>query len=264
LTVGRENANRANGMTFDRQGRLLTCEGSRNPGGTRRVARYEADGKVTVLAETYDGKKLNSPNDVVVDAQDRVWFTDPRYVAGDVLEQPGEFVYRIDNPGEAGAKTVRVLGPGEVVRPNGICVSPDGKTLYVADSPQSTLEGSKRLLLAYDISADGSLANRRVVHDFGKGRGIDGMRVDRKGLIYGTAGVAGKTSDAGIYVFDPSPNIGGKSLLRVIPVPETPGNCCWGGEDGRTLYVTASRSLYAMRLDTPGYVVFPAKWPAEK
>ena len=259
LTVWREKAGRANGMTFDRQGRLIACEGSRAPGGNRRVVRYETDGSLTVLADKHAGKKLNSPNDAVVDGQDRVWFTDPRYV-GDRsdMEQESEAVYRIDHPGTDKSAVVRVLGKGEVLRPNGIAVSPDGSTLYVADSPAD--RGARRLLLAYRIGADGSLSGRRVLHDFGENRGVDGMRLDRSGRIYGTAG-SGKTS--GIYVFDPK-RPDNDTLVQVIPLPETPGNCGWGGPDGRTLYVAATRSLYALRLGTPGFGVFPAKWPAEK
>jgi gluconolactonase len=254
LTVWREKANRANGMTFDAEGRLITCEGSRNPGGARRVARRERDGTVTVLADSYGGKKLNSPNDAVVDRAGRVWFTDACYLKPkDDVEQDCEGVYRIDRPGTPQAKVVRVLGKGEVVRPNGIAVSTDEKTLYVSDSPGE--KGVRELLLAYDIAADGSLSGRRVVYDFGPERGIDGMRLDRDGLIYGTAGAGAKS---GIYVIDPRDRSSPGKLVMTVPLPETPGNCAWGGPDGRTLYVTASRGLYAIRFPARGSGLFPA------
>jgi gluconolactonase len=259
LTVHRERAGRANGMTFDRRGRLIACEGSRAPGGNRRVARYEPDGSVTTLADRYNGRRLNSPNDVTVDQLNRVWFTDPRYIGPrEDIEQDCEAVYRIDHPGTGRARVVRVLGRDWVARPNGIAVAANGATLYVADTPLSP--GTRNRLLAFSIRADGSLTGGRIVVELGEGRGIDGFRLNRRGIIYAAVIDRRDGGRSGIAEIDPN----GAGWVRLIPTPEVPGNCAWGGPDGRTLYVTASRSLYSLECETPGYVLYPALWPNER
>ena len=235
----RNPSGRANGLDFDPQGRLVACEGA-NSGGHRRVSRTENDGSITVLADKYEGKRFNSPNDLTMDAKGRVYFTDPRYVGGDPLELDKQSVYRIDSDG----KVTRIIA--DVTKPNGIILSPDMKTLYLAESHPK----GDRLLLAYPLNEDGSVGAKKVLHDFGGDRGIDGMCVDGHGNIYGTAG-QGKT--AGVVIFTPA----GKKI-GFIPTPETPTNCVFGGQDRKMLYVTAGRSLYRIPLNAEGFAVF---WP---
>src|SRR5262249_10294168 len=146
---------RSNGLTFDAQGRLVACEGA-NTGGNRRVSITEKDGKVRTLADKYDGKRLNSPNDLVIDTKGRIYFSDPRYVGDEPRELDHESVYRIDPDGTV----TRVVK--DVEKPNGLAISPDMKTLYVAES-NSGPKG-KRLLLAYPLKEDGSVGERKVLH----------------------------------------------------------------------------------------------------
>src|SRR5262249_16062556 len=166
------------------RGRLISCEGG--PGGRRRLVRTDMDtGNVTVLTERYEGKRYNSPNDVCVDARGRVWFTDPRY--GDDrsdLEMDVEGVYRIDE----GGQVTRVLGQPQVQRPNGLAVTPDGKTLYVIDS--NPAPGGNRKIWAFELTDAGMPQKQRVVYDFGKGRGGDGMRLDMRGNLWVAAGIS--------------------------------------------------------------------------
>jgi gluconolactonase len=240
-TEFRKPSGRANGLDFDPKGRLVACEGA-NTGGNRRVTVTEKDGTIRVLADRWKGKRFNSPNDLTIDTQGRVYFTDPRYVGGEPREIDTESVYRIDPDG-----TVTQIITG-VNKPNGIILSPDMKTLYLAENDPK----GDRHLLAFDLKKDGSVDNKRVLHDFGKDRGIDGMCVDMKGNIYATAGV-GKTG--GVHVFSAK----GKKL-EFIPVPETATNCVFGGKDRKILYITAGRSLYRIPLAIEGFAVF---WPKE-
>lgn len=237
-TVYRDKSGRANGLDFDPEGRLVACEGA--AGGNRRVTRTDKDGKVTVLAERWMGKKFNSPNDVTIDARGRIYFTDPRYGGNEPREIDTESVYRIDHDG----KVTQFIT--DVEKPNGVLVSPDMKTLYVADSNPR----GKRQLLAFPLKEDGSVGAKKVLHDFGEDRGIDGMCADAKGNIYGAAG-RGKTG--GVHVFSPE----GKKLA-FIPTPETPTNCVFGGKERKTLYVTAGKSLYRVELQAVGFAVY---WP---
>lgn len=238
-TVFRQPSGRANGLDFDPQGRLVAAEGA-NKGGNRRITSTEKDGTVRVLAEHWQGKRFNSPNDLTIDLRGRVYFTDPRYVGDEPREITTESVYRIDPDGTV----AQIIA--DVKKPNGIAISPDMKTLYLADSNP----GTNQYLLAYPLRADGTVGAKRVLHDFGKNRGIDGMSVDTQGNIYGAAGSG---AQGGIYAFDPK----GKRLA-FIPTPEAPTNCVFGGKDRKTLYVTAGKSLYRVRLNVPGFAVF---WP---
>jgi len=240
--VFREPSGRANGLEFDRQGRLYAAEGNSTDGG-RRVSRTEKNGKVSTLADSYNGKKLNSPNDLCIDTRGRVYFTDPRYGDRKGIEQDKESVYRIDT----GGKVTRIID--DVQRPNGILISPDAKTLYVADNNSD--EGGNRTLNAYDVSPTGQVSNKRVLYDFAPGRGIDGMALDRDGNIYATAGAREK---AGVYVITPQ----GKQLA-FIKTPEDPANCTFGGADRKTLYITAGQSLYRIKLNATGYLLYPPK-----
>jgi gluconolactonase len=238
-TEYRKPSGRANGLDFDAMGRLVAAEGA-NTGGKRRITRTEKDGAIKVLADRWQGKRFNSPNDLTIDARGRIYFTDPRYVGKEPIEIPVEGVYRIDADGTV----TQIIA--DVRKPNGIILSPDMKTLYLAESDPA----GKRRLLAYVLNDDGSVGSKKVVHDFGKDRGIDGMCVDTKGNIYGAAG-QGKTG--GVHVFSPE----GKRLA-FIPTPETPTNCVFGGQDRKMLYVTAGRSLYRIHLEAEGFAIF---WP---
>ncbi len=235
----RKPSGRSNGLKFDVQGRLIACEGA-NTGGGRRISITEKDGTVRTLADRWMGKRFNSPNDLTLDRQGRVYFTDPRYVGDEPRELDKEGVYRVDPDGAV----TRIID--DVTKPNGIVLSPDMKTLYLAESHPR----GDRLLLAYPLKADGTVGPKKVLHDFGKGRGIDGMCIDVQGNLYATAG-DGKTG--GVYVFTPA----GKQI-GFIATPETPSNCTFGGHDHKTLYVTAGRSLYRVRLGAEG---FSPSWP---
>jgi gluconolactonase len=226
-TVFREPSGRSNGLKFDREGRLVACEGA-NTGGNRRISITEKDGTVKTLADRWMGKRFNSPNDLALDAKGRIYFTDPRYVGNEPLELDAQSVYRIDRDGTV----TRVIS--DVRKPNGIVLSPDQKTLYLAES--NVAPKRSRQLRAYSLKEDGTVGPTKVLHDFGADRGIDGMTVTSEGLIVATAG-ANKT--AGVYVFTQE-----GSKIGFLPTPEDPSNCCFGGKDLKTLYVTAGKSLY--------------------
>jgi gluconolactonase len=240
-TEFRNPSGRANGLDFDSQGRLVACEGA-GSGGNRRVSITEKNGKVRTLADRWQGKRLNSPNDLTIDAKGRIYFTDPRYGDQEGRELTKESVYRIDPDGTL----TRIIA--DVQKPNGIILAPDMKTLYLADSNP----GGNQHLLAFPLKADGNVGPKRLLHDFGKGRGIDGMCVDSHGNLYGAAGLGKK---GGVYVFTP----GGKQLA-FIPVPEAPTNCVFAGKERRMLYVTAGKSLYRIKLRIKGFAIF---WPKD-
>jgi len=212
----------ANGNTLDNEGRLVTCQHT-----GRNVVRTEKDGKITVLVDSHDGKKLNSPNDVAVKRDGTVWFTDPPYgVPKDQKkEQEGNWVYRFDPETK---KTAIVCKDFDM--PNGIAFSPDEKRLYIADSGKGQRVG------AFDVKADGTLSGAV----WWAAGGSDGLRVDGKGNIYTTAG-----DGARIY------NAEGKRIAT-ITIPEHPANCAFGGEDFKTLFVTARTGLYSVKLKVGG------------
>jgi dipeptidyl aminopeptidase/acylaminoacyl peptidase/sugar lactone lactonase YvrE len=233
----------ANGMRFDSKGRLVACCGE---GGARAVVRYEKDGKKTVLADHYNGKRLTAPNDLCFDHEGRVYFTDPCYGTRPKDGQEKYAVYRIEaKDGEpVPNKVTRVID--DVDTPNGIALSPDGKTLYVADS--AARKDGPHLLLAYDV-LPGTCKRRAVLHDFKERRGIDGMVVDTDGNIYATA-ESGERS--GVYVFSPA-----GVQLGFLHTPETATNCTFGDRDLKTLYVTAGTSVYKVRLNATGLPAWP-------
>lgn len=235
----RNPSGRANGLDFDPKGRLVAAEGA-NKGGNRRVTRTETDGSITVLADKWMGKRFNSPNDLTIDRKNRVYFTDPRYVGSEPREIDTESVYRIDPNGTV----TQIIA--DVQKPNGIILSPDMKTLYLADNHPT----KNRYLLAYPLNEDGTVGKKKILHDFAPDRGIDGMAIDIKGNLYATAG-KGKT--AGVTIFNPD----GKKI-GFIPTPEDPSNCVFGGEDRKMLYITAGRSLYRIHLTIDGFAVY---WP---
>lgn len=218
LTTFRENSGGANGLYFDRKGNLLACEG-----GNRRVTSISPDGEVTVLADSYNGKKLNSPNDLWIDPHGGVYFTDPRYGSQDGLELDGFHVYYITPDRN---RLVRVID--DLVKPNGVVGTRDGKTLYVADAG-----GNKTY--AYAVQPDGSLKDRRLVTE----QGSDGMTLDEHGNVYLTRGT--------VTVYSPQ----GKQIAT-IETPEAPANVCFGGRDNRTLFITARTGFYAIPMQVRG------------
>lgn len=208
----------ANGLYFDDKDNLLICEG-----GRRQVTMVTPGGDTKVLADKYQGKKFNSPNDLWLDGKGGIYFTDPRYGNRDNMEMEGEHVYYITPSGE---KVIRVID--DMVRPNGLIGTPDGKTLYVTDHG-----GGKTF--QYSINEDGTLSEKTLFVE----RGSDGMAIDEKGNIY-------LTTDA-VEVYSPE----GK-LVEKIEIPERPANVTFGGKDNKMLFVTARTSLYAIRMNVTG------------
>ncbi|MDA2923947.1 SMP-30/gluconolactonase/LRE family protein [Acidobacteria bacterium AH-259-L09] len=246
----RRPSHRANGLAFDAEGRLIACEGNGRDGG-RRITRMDlSTGKVEVLAERYQGKRLNSPNDLVIERQGGIYFSDPRYGSQAGRELETEDVYRIDPDGSL----TRVATKPDIHKPNGLIISPDGKMLYVADTKSEPMREAR--LMAFDIQEDGSLSNGRSIYSFGSGRGIDGMAIDVEGNIYGAAGNNNNPPEnhAGIYIISPA-----GELLKRIPIPEdTVTNCTLGGPDLKTLYVTAGKNLYQIRVKNRGHLLYPS------
>lgn len=257
-SVFREPSHRTNGQTFDREGRLLHCEGAEfGPGGGRRVTRTDlATGEYDVLTDRYEGQRYNSPNDICVDGRGRIYFTDPCYGDRSQMEMSIEGVYRIDLDG----RVTRILAQPTVERPNGLAVTQDCRRLYVVDSCPTP--GGARKIWAFDLDEAGQPSNQRLVYDFAPGRGGDGMRLDVAGNLYVAAGIyrprhANETADVppGIYKISPS----GQLLGRIAIEEDVITNLAFGGPDGRTVYITAGKTLFTARVDTPGQVAFP-KW----
>ncbi|HYT95063.1 MAG TPA: SMP-30/gluconolactonase/LRE family protein, partial [Gemmataceae bacterium] len=244
LDVWNADSRDANGMRFDARGRLVACCGE---DGARAVVRFEKDGKRTILADRYNGKRLTAPNDLCFDRQGRVYFTDPCYGRKPADGQERFAVYRIEAAGGEPIpnKVTRVID--DVDTPNGIAISPDNKTLYIADN--AARKNGPHTLVAYDIFPDGTCKRRAVLHDFREGRGIDGMVLDTRGNIYATAGSGKQT---GVYIFTPT-----GTQLGFIRTPETATNCTFGDKDLRTLYITAGTSVYKIRLNATGFLSYP-------
>jgi gluconolactonase len=239
VSVYRAPSNMANGNTRDRQGRLLSCEHM-----GRRVTRTEYDGSITVLADSYDGKPLNSPNDIVVSTDGSIWFSDPpfglqNHYEGTIGRQelPAS-LYRID--GETGALE---MISSDLAAPNGLCFSPDEKLLYVVDSRAKP----NRLIYVFDVRAGGRLSNRRVLIDCGEGTS-DGIRCDVDGNLWCGWGMGSEALD-GVRVFDPS----GRPMGQ-IHLPERCANICFGGAHGNQLFMAAGKALYRVFVNTRGAV----------
>ena len=247
LSTYRESSNAAFGLLIDPQSRLIACEGSRFvrngvqiQGEMPRVTRTDLrTGEIEVLADSFEGEPLGRPNDVTIDSQGRLYFTDP----------DGRAVYRIDEPG----RIERILGADDVQWPNGIQISPDDATLYVVES--NPAERGARMIRAYDLQSDGTVRNMRVHYNFSPGRSADGMSIDIEGNLYAAAGLhrlrgTSETLDTkpGVHVISPE-----GELVEIIPIPEdTVTNTSFGGPDMRTLYVTAGKTLYSVRTEIPG------------
>jgi gluconolactonase len=230
VTTFRCPSGNSNGLTLDRNGRLIACEHS-----TRRVTRTGIDGTITVLADSYQGKRLNSPNDVVVRSDGSIYFTDPSYGLGSPpkwKEQPVNGVYKVAPDGKI------TLLADDFNMPNGLAFSPDESVLYVDDTAEKTIR-------RFDVSADGSISNGRIFLQMqGAEPGApDGMKVDQQGNIY-------CTGPGGIWIAGSS----GRYLGRIL-MPEQPANFGWGDADWRSLYITARTSIFKLRFKVPGIPV---------
>jgi gluconolactonase len=219
------------GNTFDRRHRLIDCASV-----LRAIIEVTPDGKYKILADRYEGKKLNSPNDVIVGPDGAIYFTDPTLdlVAGEKQELPFQGVFRLDESGK-----LRLLTK-DLIQPNGLAFSPDGKHFYVDDD-------EKRNIRVYDAAPDGTLSNGRVFGEEpgGKDDGVpDGIKVDKSGNLF-------VTGPKGIWVWDVNGN-----HLGTIVLPEQPANLTWGEKDYRTLYITATTSVYRLAMKTQGYVPY--------
>ena len=250
------DTNRGNGLALGPDRCLYCCEMGTDTDG-HQVSRYDRDGGKTVVADAYDGARLNSPNDLVFDSAGRLWFTDPDYDDQDNLEAGHFSVYRLapaGDPGDTDADDWEISRvTHDTTNPNGLLFSRDEATLYVAESPYG--EANDRELRAYPVEDGGeSLGDYEVLHDFGPHRGIDGMCLTEAGNVVATAGW--ETSGPGglLYVFTPKGRV-----LETHPYPsDRPTNCAFGGEDLRTLYVTGfDGHLYRAKTDRIGYPVPP-------
>ena len=219
----------ANGNTTDADGRLITCEHR-----SRTVVRNAHDGSMETVADTYKGGKLNSPNDAAVRSDGTIWFTDPPYGLNQrPKEQKGNYVFRLDPAAKTPEEKLRAVIL-DIQWPNGICFSPDESKLYVANS-----DLSNPVIYVTPFKPDGTLGTPQPLFRIDKGI-PDGIRCDADGRIWSSAG-------DGVHVFSPE----GKLLGKVL-VPESPANLCFGGDDGKTLFVTARTSLYAIKTNVTG------------
>ncbi len=225
LSIFREDSGGSNGLYFDKKGWLLACEM-----GGRRLVTTSPKCKVTVLADEYDGKKFNSLNDLWITPKGGIYFTDPRYGNRDGMEQGGEHVYYMPPDRK---KVIRVID--DMVRPNGVIGTPNGKTLYVADH-------GGRKTFSYKIGKDGTLSKKKLFAS----EGSDGMTIDNEGNIYLTTRAVRVYSKKG-------------KLIETIAVPEGPANVCFGGKDNQTLFITARTSLYSIKMRVKGVPPLPSK-----
>ncbi|MBK9360632.1 MAG: SMP-30/gluconolactonase/LRE family protein [Rubrivivax sp.] len=248
VSVFRQPSNHANGHARDRQGRLVSCEHR-----TRRITRTEYDGSITVLADRCDGKRLNSPNDIVCAHDGSLWFTDPPFgIAGWWEGEPAtpegpQAVYRL-HPGSGQLQPVIT----DLAGPNGLAFSPDERVLYVVESRAAP----HRLIWAYDVGADGALSGRRVIVDADGPGALDGFAVDARGHLWcgwGSDGRPGADAEGldGVRVFTPEGH-----AIGHIHLPERCANVCFGGRRRNRLFMAASHSLYALFVNVQGAVAW--------
>jgi gluconolactonase len=244
VSVYRQPSMNSNGNTIDREGRLLTCEHS-----GRRVTRTELDGSITIIADKYNGKKLNSPNDVVVASDGSIWFTDPVYGIGGFYEgikadpeQEKHNVYRVD-PKSGDIKVV----VDDFVEPNGLAFSPDEKKLYIIDTGFTDGADNPSHIRAFDVDlAAGKLSNSKVFAEMPKPSITDGLRTDRDGRVWCSVGW-GDPNEDGVRCYTADGDLLGK-----IHIPETVANLCFGGQQRNRLYICGSSSLYAVYTSVQG------------
>jgi gluconolactonase len=254
-TVFRSPSGMSNGLKFDADGNLLAAEGADY--GGRRVTRTDMKtGKAYIIAATFEGRPFNSPNDITIDEKGRIYFSDPRYLGHEPIDQPVQAVYRIDTDGSIH----RIIT--DAGKPNGVCVSPDQKTLYVVAHDNGShgigripatapLAKGRMALLAYDLAADGSAKFRKTLVDYSPQDGPDGMVADVEGNLW--VAVRDETRP-GIYAYSPE----GKELAYIKT--EIPTNVGFGrGAEGKTLYITAGKSLYRIKVNKEGYHLPPRK-----
>jgi gluconolactonase len=247
LTVYREQSGGANGLAFDRQGRLLACEGSAG-----RVTRTDMKtGGIEVLADQFEGQPLGAPNDLALDAKGRVYFTS-RF-GTNLKHGQVNGVYRIDPDG----RVARLLATPQVDMPNGIVASPDDKLLYLIDADPR--ENHARRIRAYELKSDGSLGQERLLFDFYPGRSGDGMAIDAEGNLYVAAGLhrrrgTSETLDTrpGVHVISPA----GERVAYVETPEDTVTNCTFGGPDLKTLYITCGKKLMSIRTRIAGKALY--------
>ena len=249
LSTFRQPSNRANGLIFDSEWRLLACEGGEGAASPRVTRTNIETGEIEVIADGYEGEPLRQPNDLTIDGRGRIYFTDRPILVPDAAPIGVHGVYRVDPDGTI----ERILTEPEIERPNGIVISPDDRTLYLIETAQG--EGGARMIRAYDLSEEGTVSNMRVFHDFYPGRSGDGMTIDSEGNLYVAAGLnklrgTSETLDTkcGVHVFSPDGR-----LEEFIPIPEdTITNCAFGGPDLKTLYVTAGKTLFQISTEITG------------
>jgi gluconolactonase len=245
VSTFRQPAGNSNGNTFDYQGRQISCEH-----GNRRVVRYEYDGTTTVLADSWDGKPLNAPNDAVVHPNHSIFFTDPGY--GSLMNYEGnkgelmlkEAVYRVD-PGDGKLHKLT----DEIYKPNGLCFSPDYRKLYVADTGSSHYDQAPRNIKVWDVVDGKTLASGREFASMeldGRSGLADGIRADEDGNVWASAGWVGDGYD-GVHIFAPDGD-----RIGQIRLPEICSNVCFGGTRRNRLFMTGSQSLYAVYVETRG------------
>jgi gluconolactonase len=230
MTVFRNEAGYPNGLTFDQHGRLLICDQK-----LRRLERVEANGTLTVLADSWEGKKLNAPNDVVVRHDGTIYFTDPfwKFPPGAVQELSFQAIWRISPDGTLS------IAAQDFGLPNGIALSPDEKTLYLGDT-------RRKKLFAFDVKPDGTLSGRRLFADLASAEAgaVDGMKVDERGNVY-------TTGPGGVWIF----NATGKHLGS-IHAPAIPANLAWGGPEYRSLYLATPDAIYRLHTKVKGFVTY--------